>query len=464
MSAAQPYTSVEEGGSFPRGGTEEQVWEFLLRYAVRAPSGHNTQPWRFQIADGRLRLYADRGRALSVVDPEERELVMSCGAALAHLTVAFRHFGYAGDVSPFLDAANRDLLATVSLGQAHTPQPGDHQLFEAIEKRHTHRATFETRPVPHQLLAQLGRDTRRAGATLHAFTEDDHKAAIATTPGARLGRGPAPGRCGRSAGPAPDVELRLARPVDLGPGPRPRHRCPRSPAGRRDRPAGDRPARSAAQDPICHLHRKEARPCIPLEIEHVTNRYNREVVVDDLSLTVAPGRVTGFLGPNGAGKSTTMKILLDLAAADSGHGSISGTRYRDLEDPARTVEVVLEPNAFHPGRSGRNHLRILADGSGIPPARIDELLEMVELSHAADRPVGGYSLGMRQRLGVAAALLGDPPVLVLDKPATASTPKASAGSVTCCEHAPRPAAPSSCQSSARRLVPLPGSKRMKEFP
>lgn len=183
MNAAQPYTSVEDGGSFPRGGTEEQVWEFLLRYAVRAPSGHNTQPWRFQIADGRLRLYADRGRALSVVDPEDRELVMSCGAALSHITVALRHFGYAGDVSPFPDPADRDLLATVSLGQAHTPRPGDHQLFEAIDKRHTHRATFETRTVPHQLLAQLGRDTRRAGATLHAFTEDDQKAAIATLVG-----------------------------------------------------------------------------------------------------------------------------------------------------------------------------------------------------------------------------------------------------------------------------------------
>ena len=154
-----------------------------MRYAVRAPSGHNTQPWRFQIAAGRLHLYADRGRALPVVDPEDRELVMSCGAALAHLTVALRHFGYAGDVSRFPDPANRDLLATVSLGQAHTPRPGDHQLFEAIDNRHTHRATFETRPVPHQLLAQLGRDTHCAGAALHAFTEDDHKAAIATLVG-----------------------------------------------------------------------------------------------------------------------------------------------------------------------------------------------------------------------------------------------------------------------------------------
>ncbi len=161
----------------------------------------------------------------------------------------------------------------------------------------------------------------------------------------------------------------------------------------------------------------------PLEIERVTKRYGHETVVDHLTFTVAPARVTGFLGPNGAGKSTTMKVLLDLASADSGHATIGGTRYRDLKDPARTVGVVLEPNAFHPGRSGRNHLRILADGSGIPSARIDELLELVQLSHAADRRVGGYSLGMRQRLGIAAALLGDPPVLVLDEPGNGLDPQ-----------------------------------------
>ena len=155
----------------------------------------------------------------------------------------------------------------------------------------------------------------------------------------------------------------------------------------------------------------------------VTKRYRHEVVVDDLSFTVQPGRVTGFLGPNGAGKSTTMKILLDLATADHGHATIGGTRYRDMPDPARTVGVVLEPNAFHPGRSGRNHLRILADGAGIAPPRIDELLEMVGLAHAADRHVGAYSLGMRQRLGLAAALLGDPPVLVLDEPGNGLDPQ-----------------------------------------
>ena len=161
----------------------------------------------------------------------------------------------------------------------------------------------------------------------------------------------------------------------------------------------------------------------PLEIDHVTKSYGHEVVVDDLTFTVAPGRVTGFLGPNGAGKSTTMKILLDLASADSGRATIAGTRYRELTDPARTVGVVLEPNAFHPGRSGRNHLRVLADGTGVAPARVELMLEAVGLAHAADRHVGGYSMGMRQRLGIAAALLGDPPVLVLDEPGNGLDPQ-----------------------------------------
>jgi ABC-2 type transport system ATP-binding protein len=160
-----------------------------------------------------------------------------------------------------------------------------------------------------------------------------------------------------------------------------------------------------------------------LDIDRVTKSYGHDVVVDDLSFAVRPARVTGFLGPNGAGKSTTMKVLLDLAAADHGHATFAGTRYRDLTDPVRSVGVVLEPNAFHPGRSGRNHLRVLADGAGIASSRIEELLEMVGLTYAADRHVGGYSLGMRQRLGLAAALLGDPPVLVLDEPGNGLDPQ-----------------------------------------
>jgi ABC-2 type transport system ATP-binding protein len=160
-----------------------------------------------------------------------------------------------------------------------------------------------------------------------------------------------------------------------------------------------------------------------LEFDSVTKRYGQEVVLDDLTVTVQPGRVTGFLGPNGAGKSTAMKILLDLAQANHGRATIGGKRYHEMADPARSVGVVLEPNAFHPGRSGRNHLSVLVDGAGIDPRRINEMLESVGLTHAADRHVGGYSLGMRQRLGLAAALLGDPPVLVLDEPGNGLDPQ-----------------------------------------
>jgi ABC-2 type transport system ATP-binding protein len=161
-----------------------------------------------------------------------------------------------------------------------------------------------------------------------------------------------------------------------------------------------------------------------LEIDGVTKRYGRNTVVDRLSFTVEPGRVTGFLGPNGSGKSTTMKILLGLAAADRGRATIGGRTYRELDDPVGTVGVILEPNAFHPGRSGRNHLRILADAAGIRHERVEVLLDEVGLSGgAADRRVGAYSLGMRQRLSLAAALLGDPPVLVLDEPANGLDPQ-----------------------------------------
>lgn len=165
------------------------------------------------------------------------------------------------------------------------------------------------------------------------------------------------------------------------------------------------------------------RPSHRLQIDHVTKRYGAATVVDDLSFTVEPGRVTGFLGPNGAGKSTTMKILLDLASADQGAATIGGSRYRELADPVRTVGVLIEANAFHPGRSGRNHLRILADAAGIPFGRVEDMLELVGIADAADRRVGAYSLGMRQRLGLAAALLRDPPVLVLDEPGNGLDPQ-----------------------------------------
>lgn len=160
-----------------------------------------------------------------------------------------------------------------------------------------------------------------------------------------------------------------------------------------------------------------------LEVDRLTKRYGGNVVLDDLTFRVRPGLVTGFLGPNGSGKSTTMKILLDLASADEGGATIGGRRYRELDDPARHVGVVLEPNAFHPGRSGRNHLCVVADASGIPLDRVEQALALVGLEQAANRRVGAYSLGMRQRLWLAAALLGDPPVLVLDEPGDGLDPQ-----------------------------------------
>ncbi len=162
---------------------------------------------------------------------------------------------------------------------------------------------------------------------------------------------------------------------------------------------------------------------IALAVEQVTKRYGDRAVVDDLSFTVAPGRVTGFLGPNGSGKSTTMKMLLGLAATDAGSTRVGDRAYVDLDDPTGTVGAALETNAFHPGRSGRDHLRILACAAGVPDARVAESLATAGLADAADRRAGTYSLGMRQRLGLAAALLCDPPVLVLDEPGNGLDPQ-----------------------------------------
>lgn len=169
--------------------------------------------------------------------------------------------------------------------------------------------------------------------------------------------------------------------------------------------------------------RRDVQP-YPLVFDHVTKRYGANTVVDDLSFTVQPGRVTGFLGPNGSGKSTTMKILLGLASADHGSATIGERLYRDLDNPAGTVGAILDSNAFHPGRSGRNHLFILADAVGIPRDRVEETLDLSGLAgEAADRRVGTYSLGMKQRLSLAAALLGDPPILVLDEPGNGLDPQ-----------------------------------------
>jgi len=158
-------------------------------------------------------------------------------------------------------------------------------------------------------------------------------------------------------------------------------------------------------------------------VSGLTKEYRGSKAVDGLSFAAQPGRVTGFLGPNGAGKTTTLRVLLNLAEATAGTATIGGVRYADLDQPIRRVGAVLETSAAHQGRTGRDHLRIICRASGIPLARADEVLELTGLALAAGRAAGGYSLGMRQRLGVAAALLGDPQVLVLDEPANGLDPE-----------------------------------------
>jgi ABC-2 type transport system ATP-binding protein len=155
---------------------------------------------------------------------------------------------------------------------------------------------------------------------------------------------------------------------------------------------------------------------------HLTKRYGDVVAVDDLTFALEPGSVTGFLGPNGAGKTTTLRMLLGLARPTAGGALVFGRPYRELQAPSRRVGAVLESGDFDPGRSGRNHLRALALAAGIELERVDEVLALVELGGAAARPVRTYSLGMRQRLGLAGALLGDPELLVLDEPANGLDP------------------------------------------
>jgi len=161
----------------------------------------------------------------------------------------------------------------------------------------------------------------------------------------------------------------------------------------------------------------------PLEVRGLTKRFGSTTAVDELSFAIEPGRITGFLGPNGAGKTTTLRMLLGLVHPSAGQALVGGEPYRKLADPVRTVGAVLEASSFHPARSGRNHLRVVATAAGIPLVRADETLALVELSGAARRPVRTYSLGMRQRLSVAAALLGEPRLLVHDEPANGLDPE-----------------------------------------
>jgi ABC-2 type transport system ATP-binding protein len=159
-----------------------------------------------------------------------------------------------------------------------------------------------------------------------------------------------------------------------------------------------------------------------VECRGLSKHYGDVVAVDGISFALEPGTVTGFLGPNGAGKTTTLRLLLGLAEPTSGEALVFGRRYRELEQPVRHIGAVLESSDYHPSRSGRDHLRALALAADLPLSRVEEVLELVELRKAAGRRVRTYSLGMRQRLGVAAALLGDPDLLVLDEPANGLDP------------------------------------------
>ena len=155
----------------------------------------------------------------------------------------------------------------------------------------------------------------------------------------------------------------------------------------------------------------------------LTKHFGEVPAVADLSFEVPSGEVTGFLGPNGAGKSTTLRMFLGLARPDHGEALIFGRPYREIPEPARFVGAVLESADVHPGRTGRDHLRTLALAASVPRGRVEEVLDLVDLGAAADRTAGGYSLGMRQRLGLAAALLGDPELLILDEPANGLDPE-----------------------------------------
>ena len=188
------------------------------------------------------------------------------------------------------------------------------------------------------------------------------------------------------------------------------------------------PLRSATaidveQQPSGSVADSEAPSRAPVVEACTLSKHYREVLaVDGVTFSLRPGTVTGFLGPNGAGKSTTLRLLLGLAEPTAGEALLFGRRYRELDQPVRRVGAVLESNDFHPARSGRDHLRVLAIAAEIPITRVEEVLDLVELARAAHRRVKTYSLGMRQRLGLAGAVLGDPELLILDEPANGLDP------------------------------------------
>ena len=167
------------------------------------------------------------------------------------------------------------------------------------------------------------------------------------------------------------------------------------------------------------MHESEGR----VDVSGLTKSYGGVAAVDDVSFTVEPGSVTGFLGPNGAGKTTTLRMILGLVRPDHGRATVGGVEYADLAAPLEVVGAALESTGFHPGRTGLDHLRIYAAAASLPSSRADAVLELVGLADAGNRSVGGYSLGMRQRLALATALLGDPDVLILDEPANGLDPE-----------------------------------------
>ncbi len=170
--------------------------------------------------------------------------------------------------------------------------------------------------------------------------------------------------------------------------------------------------------------RKEEKPVDTpvIEVRGLSKTYGRTIAVDRLEFDVAPGKVTGFLGPNGAGKTTTMRLILGLIGPTAGEARVLGVPYRELRRPTLRVGALIDGEGFHPSRTARQHLRILAALAGLPNARVDDVIDHADLARAADRKVGGFSLGMRQRLGLAGALLGDPEVLILDEPSNGLDP------------------------------------------